>query len=381
MVLRSSQMTNVTFFIGTVKLGGTEAKLVRNFLPALKKRKILNPKLLLLRNEGEFINLIPDDIETFSLDEGKNTKLPQLVMRLRKILDKLDSKVIVSCMWYPALISYGARRLSPGAFAHVIHDTVPMMEFIKYELSQERFRWLKLHLIRKAYSDADALIGNSLGIKDDFLAFGLKTEKVHMIYNPLNRDMIVRMAEEEVDMNIDVPLVVSAGRLVYQKGFDVLIKAFRKVRDHIKANLLIIGDGHMKEALLSMRDALALHDDIIFSGFQQNPWKFFKHATVFCLSSRYEGFPNVVLEAMTLGVPVVVTNCHAGPSEITEDGKCGILIPPEDPDALAGALLKVLTDSQLRDTLSAVALKKSRDFGFEKSLAAYEHLLTNGGTS
>jgi hypothetical protein len=154
-------MTNVTFFIGTVKLGGTEAKLVRNFLTTLKKRGMLNPKLLLLRNEGEFINLIPDDIERFSLNEEKRMKLPKLVVRLRKALDKLDSEVLVSCMRYPALISYGARLLSPGAFTHVIHDTIPMMEFIKYELSQERHRWMKLYMIRKAYADADALIGNS----------------------------------------------------------------------------------------------------------------------------------------------------------------------------------------------------------------------------
>jgi glycosyltransferase involved in cell wall biosynthesis len=374
-------MTNVTFFIGTVKLGGTEAKLVRNFLPALKKGEVLNPKLLLLRNEGEFANLIPDDIETFSLEEEKRTKLPQLVVRLRKALNKLDSEVLVSCMWYPALISYGARRLSPGAFTHVIHDTVPMMEFIKYELSHERFRWLKLHLIRKAYADADALIGNSQGVKDDFLDFGMQAEKVHMIYNPLNREMIVRMAEEESDINVNVPLVVSAGRLVYQKAFDVLMKAFRKVRDQVKAKLLIIGDGYMKQELLSMREALGLRDDVVFTGFQQNPFKFIKHATVFCLASRYEGFPNVVLEAMTLGVPVVVTNCHAGPSEITEDGKYGILIPPEDPDALAEAILTILTDSQLRDKFSALALAKSGDFGFEASLAAYEHLLSNGKTS
>ncbi len=372
-------MTNVTFFIGTVKLGGTEAKLVRNFLPALKKRRILNPRLLLLRNEGEFMDLIPDDIETFSLDEGKRTKLPRLVLRLRRMLGKLDSEVIMSCMSYPALISYGARKLSPGAFTHVIHDTVPMREFIKYEISGERLRRLKLSLIRRAYADADALIGNSQGVTDNFLEFGMETERVHMIYNPLNRDMIAGMAEEEAGLNIEGPLVVSAGRLVYQKAFDVLIRAFRKVRDRTPAKLLIIGDGHLKRELLSMRESLGLRDDILFSGFQQNPWKYFKHATVFCLASRYEGFPNVVLEAMTLGVPVVVTDCHAGPSEITKGGRYGILVPPENPDALAGALLSVITSKRLRGNLSALALERSRAFGFETSLSAYERLLANRG--
>ncbi len=130
-------------------------------------------------------------------------QLPQLVVRLLKVLDSLDSKVLTSFMWYPALIAYGVRRIHPRAFAHVIHDTVPMMEFIRYELSLERFRRAKLYLIRKAYDDADLLIGNSLGVKNDFLEFGMRPERVFMIYNPLNREMIIRAAEEDYAGAVD----------------------------------------------------------------------------------------------------------------------------------------------------------------------------------
>lgn len=367
-------MTNVTFFIGTVKLGGTEAKLVRNFLPALKRRGKLNPKLLLLRKDGEFLDQVPADIEMFCLNEGPRTALPQMVVRLRRLLEELDSKVIVTCMWYPALVAWAARKLAPGAFVHVVHDTVTMSECIRYELSKERLMRMKLYLIRRAYADADALVGNSRGVTNDFLDFGMRKDKVHMIYNPLNREMIRAMAGNG-NHDADRPLVVAAGRLVYQKGFDILLRAFRKVRDRTNSRLLIIGDGVLKQELINLTDTLGLRDDVTFSGFQQNPWKLMKRATVFCHAARYEGFPNVVLEAMTLGVPVVTTDCHAGPAEITGDGKYGILVPPEDPDSLAREIINVLLDGRLRDSLSALALRRADDYGFDSSLEAYERLL------
>ncbi len=143
----------------------------------------------------------------------------------------------------------------------------------------------------------------------------------------------------------------------------------------MRVKLMIIGDGHLKAYLRSLRDALKLEEDVIFTGFQQNPFKFYKHASVFCLASRYEGFPNVVLEAMTLGVPVIVTDCHAGPAEITDAGKYGILVPPEDPDTLAIEILKVLSNRDLREELSVLARKRSEEFGYETSLATYEQLL------
>jgi glycosyltransferase involved in cell wall biosynthesis len=174
-----------------------------------------------------------------------------------------------------------------------------------------------------------------------------------------------------------VPVVVSVGRLVYQKGFDVLLKAFRKVRDVRAAKLLIIGDGEKREELIMLAQALHLQDDVLFLGMQGNPFKFMRGAEAFCLASRYEGLGNVILEAMALGLPVVVTNCPSGPAEIVENGRFGVLVPTENADALADALVKVLEDDKLRADLSGLSLRRANDFDLDTSLAQWETIIVN----
>jgi glycosyltransferase involved in cell wall biosynthesis len=108
---------------------------------------------------------------------------------------------------------------------------------------------------------------------------------------------------------------------------------------------------------------------------QKNPFKFMRKATVFCLASRYEGLGNVILEAMALGIPVVVTDCPSGPSEILDGGKYGILVRPEDPEAIAAALTQVLSDKELRENLSRLALERAQDFSIEKLLKQWEDII------
>lgn len=369
-------MKNVVFFIGSLRGGGTEAKMARNFLPLLKRRGKVNPKLLLLQETGVFLEVLPEKIEKVGLDEDAGTNVVNIIPKFRDALLKLKADVVISCMWYPAIISYLTRKLGLAGFRHIIHDTVNMTEYIKDEFKDERYKWLKIYLTRKAYCDSEAVTVVSRGEREDLIRnFMIPAEKIRVIYNPLNRKMISDMASEDTELKISGPLVVSAGRLVYQKGFDILLKAFKPVRDKIGAKLLILGDGGKKEELISLAESLELSNDVTFLGFQKNPFKFMKEATVFCLATRYEGFPNVILEAMTLGIPVIVTDCYSGASEILDNGKYGILVPPENPDAFANALMKVLTDWQLRTELSALSFRRSREFSFEASLAAYESLV------
>lgn len=243
-------MKTVVFFIGSLQLGGTEAKLARNFLPFLKTRGRVNPKLLLLQERGEFLETVPEEIERVTLNETLQTNLFSIIPRFRDALKKLNADIVVSCMWYPAIISYLTRKSGLADFRHIVHDTVNITEYIKDYFINENYKWLKLYLTKKAYSDSEAIIVVSKGEKEDLIKnFKIPEDKIRVIYNPLNTDMIIKMASEAVDIGINSPVIVSVGRLVYQKGFDILLKAFKKVIEQIECKLLIIGSGEKKDEL------------------------------------------------------------------------------------------------------------------------------------
>jgi glycosyltransferase involved in cell wall biosynthesis len=369
-------MKNVVFFIGSLQLGGTEAKLARNFLPLLKERGVINPKLLLLQERGDFLDTVPAGIERLSLEETIHTNLFHLIPKFRDALIRLKADTVVSCMWYPAIISYLARRLKVARFQHIVHDTVNMTEYIKDHFVHEKYRWLKLYLAKKAYCDADAVVVVSQGEKEDLIRnFRIPEKGIIVIYNPLDQSRIAELSAEDTGIHFEVPVVVSAGRLVYQKGFDILLRAFRTVCDATAVKLLILGEGEKREELVSLSRALHLQDDVVFAGLQKNPFKYMRKAAVFCLASRYEGLGNVILEAMALGLPVVVTDCPSGPSEIVEHGKYGILAPTGNADAIAEALISVLSDDKLRASLSELSLKRAHDFGLETSLDQWEKII------
>ncbi len=367
---------NVVFFIGSLQAGGTEAKLARNFLPLLKKRGKVNPKLLLLQERGEFLDVLPEDIERVSLNENANTNLIRIIPRVKKALSELKSDVVISCMWYPAIISYLLRKLRLYDFRHIVHDTTTMTEYIKYEFNTEKHKWLKIYLIKRAYSDAELVTVVSEGEKEDLIKnFNINDKLIQAIYNPIDLEKIRQMAEEDVDITYDKPTIVSGGRLIYSKGFDILLKAFRKVKNHIDCRLLILGKGEERENLISLSESLNLGKDVAFLGFHPNPFKYMKRATLFCTATRYEGLGNTIIEAMVLGLPVIATDCRSGPGETLDGGKYGILVPTEDPDAVADALINILKDKDFRETLSKLSLKRAQDFSLEALMKQWEDVI------
>lgn len=151
--------------------------------------------------------------------------------------------------------------------------------------------------------------------------------------------------------------VTALGRLDHNKGFDVLLDAFAQVhRSHPQYELLIYGDGELRQALQQQADALQLHDSVRFCG--ADPMAIHKVAasSVFVLSSRSEGMPNALIEAMAAGVPCVSTRCEMGPEELIEDGVNGLLVPVDDAGAMSAAICRILENSQLSDSLSSASL-------------------------
>jgi glycosyltransferase involved in cell wall biosynthesis len=162
---------------------------------------------------------------------------------------------------------------------------------------------------------------------------------------------------------------VTAGRLVPQKDHETMIRALAIHRQRFDSRLIILGSGPLKERLKELTDQLCLTPFVDFPGFHSNALPFFRGADAFVLSSRCEGFGNVIVEALGCGTPVISTRCEHGPAEILEDGRYGVLVEPQNPDALAGAMNEVAT---LRERFPAALLRqRAGEFSYAACASRY----------
>ena len=223
---------------------------------------------------------------------------------------------------------------------------------------------------------SDRVVANSRGLaREAKEVFGLSSD-VAAIYNGIDADDVRRKSRELAAhewFGEDVPVMLAIGAHKKQKGFVHLMKAVEIVNRTRLVRLMIMGGGNKKE-LAALSRELGMEDRTDFPDAVPNPFPFMLGADVFVCSSLYEGFSNVILEAMALGKPVISTDHRHGANEIIEDGKNGILVPSRDPESMAGAILKVLGDAGLRERLGAEAKKRSEDFSKDRMISEYEEL-------
>jgi glycosyltransferase involved in cell wall biosynthesis len=173
----------------------------------------------------------------------------------------------------------------------------------------------------------------------------------------------------------DRPYALAMGRLYYQKGFDVLIRAFAQSAERHVLNLVIAGEGEEREPLATLAHELGIADRVRFVGHVDQPSSLLAGCGIFILSSRYEGFPNVVLEAMSFGRPVISTRLPSGAHAIIEDGVSGLLVPTEDVDSLAHAISRIATDGALAARLGTNGRKAIEPFGLEPVIAQWREVI------
>ena len=161
-------------------------------------------------------------------------------------------------------------------------------------------------------------------------------------------------------------MVLSVGRLTEQKDFETLIRAFALLRSRRACRLVILGEGALRERLERLVTELGLHGAVLLPGFMANPFAWMRTSRVFVMSSAWEGFGNVLVEAMASGTPVVATDCHSGPSEILEGGRWGRLVPVGDVAAMAAAIEAVLVGSD-----HPPVLERARQFSVDAAVAGY----------
>jgi glycosyltransferase involved in cell wall biosynthesis len=207
-----------------------------------------------------------------------------------------------------------------------------------------RLRYLPMRLV---YPLADEIVAVSQGVADDLASItGLSAQNIRVIANPVITSGLESSARAAVQLpwpeDDTTPMIVGAGRLTRQKDFPTLIRAFAGLRMKRPCRLMILGEGKDRQALEDLIDALGLADDVRLPGFVENPYAYIRRASLFVLSSRWEGSPNVLTEALALGVPVVATDCPSGPVEILQGGRYGRLVPMGDVDRMTDAMQATL---------------------------------------
>lgn len=261
---------------------------------------------------------------------------------------------------------------------------------LHHSLSAEMRGWKpdkrarRIRMWRRVLGRSAGLIAVSRGVAEDFVdAVGSGAEKVRVIYNPIVEPGLAARAAQPADHpwldGRGPPVILGVGRLTAQKDFATLVAAFALVRRHRPCRLLIIGEGEERAALAALAAALGVTDAVDLAGFRRNPLPYMREAALVALSSRWEGFGNVLVEALFCGTPVVSTDCPHGPREVLEDGRHGRLVPVGDPQALAAALIATLDEPPDRDSLRARAAAFSVQASGERYLEAMDMAPAHAG--
>ena len=178
------------------------------------------------------------------------------------------------------------------------------------------------------------------------------------------------------ELMLDKPSIVAMGSFYPQKGFDLLLRAFAELKDRYPDwTVTILGDGPLRPNLESLRDELGLEDRVNLPGRVKNPHHVLMQADLFVLSSRWEGWPMALAEAMSCGLPVIASDCRTGPREIIRDGVDGVLVPPEDVEALATTMDHLMSDESARKQLASRAREVTERFPLEKVMGMWEEVL------
>ncbi len=291
--------------------------------------------------------------------------LPALVRYLRR--ERPD--VLLSGGNYVNFVAVAARGLARSATRHVLSHHSNLSR----ETANKPFvRWAARHVFPRA----DAIVAVSHGVAEDLSAqAGIARDRITTIHNPIVTPELLDQARAPLDHPWFAPgappVLLGVGRLHEQKDFPNLVRAFARVRAARDARLVILGEGKSPESrreLLELAAGLGVGDDVALPGFVDNPFAYMARASVFVLSSAWEGFGNVLVEALACGCPVVSTNCPSGPAEILDDGKFGALVPVGDDTALAAAIASTLDAPPAAERLRARGAQFSVDRAAESYL-------------
>lgn len=375
-----SQQTppHVAFFATHLPVGGVQRMLV-NITGALAE-KGWRVDLVLVRKEGEFLKLLSPQVNVIDLG---SPGLLKTTGRLAAYLRAHKPDALLATGLHRNVFALLARRLARVSCRVVLSERVVVSRYGCWR--HTRLQTALFHAVyrvtaRLLFPKADAIFAVSEEAARDLERYAaLPDGHVKHIYNPFITPLLTVAAHEPVDHpwfseRDRVPVLLSVGRFDKQKDYATLLHAFARVREQREARLVLVGDGLERGKIEALRDELSLQDHVAIFGFDTNPFRYMSKTDLFILSSIYEGAPNVLVEALGCGAPVLATDCPGGIREILGAARYGDIVPMRDAEAMAAAILAFLEKPDGAKT-ERFLRERAGMFTLEESVKAYARLL------
>jgi glycosyltransferase involved in cell wall biosynthesis len=357
-------MSDLAIFLTSLEGGGAE-RVIINLTRGLVAKGI-KIDIVLGQAKGAFLPLLPPEVRLVNLNcKRLISSLPALVSYLKREKPKVMLSVLedtnIVAIWAKALAGVSTRLVVS------VHNTVSQESRNSTQLKRK----LTPYLVRLFYPWANEIVTVSQGAADDLVNIGLSPKSIKVIFNPIVTPELFEKCQEPVDHPWfkpgSPPVILSVGRLEKQKDYGTLIRAFAQVVKQRSARLMILGEGKERPSLEALIKDLGITESVALPGFVTNPYSYMAAATVFVLSSLFEGLPSVLIEAMAAGTRLVSTDCESGPKEILSNGLYGKLVAVGDVQGIVEAII-----SSLDEPIDSEAQRKRvADFSIEKVATQY----------
>jgi glycosyltransferase involved in cell wall biosynthesis len=369
MFMSQSSPKRIAFFMPNLFQGGAERVMLT--LANQFATQDIQVDFILAKAKGQFLNRLSPKINVLDLQAVKTIFS---VFRLAAYLRKQTPDVLFSTLHPSNIVALLAKTMSGTNVRIIVRvgTTVSAQRYAPWK------KWFVRHVLAFCYSRVDQVVAVSNSVAADLQSYlKINPSKIVTIYNPTITDEFLEQSAEVVShpwfQPAQPPVIIGAGRLIVDKGFADLISAFALVRASTNAKLAILGDGTERSHLELLAKELEIENDFSILGYVENPFAYMKRAALFVMPSLREGLPNVLIEAMACGCPVISTDCPGGAKEILNNGKYGDLIPVRDPKSLADAIVR-----NLRGDTKKVDVEWLNRFKLEYVARQYFHLLFEG---
>ncbi|MEP2279094.1 glycosyltransferase [Maribacter sp.] len=375
----------ISIFIYSMSGGGAE-RVMSYLLPYLQAKNydvilvLMNTKIVYPSIENIPIHYL-EKSEANESGIFKLLKIPYLAWKYARFLKKENITHSFSLLTRPCYINIMARWFTNHPYKLMISErNYPSLQY-GYDDSQSK---INSYLVKKLYPKADLIISNAKASTQDLIDnFNVSPEKTGVIYNPIDLNKINAIAPKETFFDDKYINLVSVGRLQTVKNHQLMIEA---IAPFDNTRLYIFGEGELREDLQAQIDNLGITDRVFLMGFESNPFQYLKTADIFLFSSNHEGFPNVVMEAMACGLPIITTNCKSGPDEIMKLKETklddimitdyGVLSPVSNATLLQKGIAYCLENQEYLDNCRINVKQRIKDFEREPILELYtNHIL------